>query len=140
MGNDDNYSEGVVGRIVDAATGDPIAGAAVEVFDKDKYSADDPLGATETDAGGRFRLDFGSSDYSRHGTFKNLLEKRPDIYVKVRRKGESKQVLSKVFEEMTGERFDEKTGEKLPEWKEGDDPAEFVEGIEIMDLGDIEIG
>ncbi len=118
----DDALEAVVGRIVDAGTGQPIEGASVGVYDKDLFSKDDFLGAAFTDAQGRFRVEFTSADYGRQRILKNLLEGRPDIYVKVRKKGQLKSVASEVFEELEGEAVMDERGV-----------------AEVMDLGEIKV-
>jgi hypothetical protein len=65
----------VRGRVADKA-GKGLSGLIVSLFDKDLFW-DDRLGQTETDAAGNFSLVYRSED------FRDLLERKPDIYLKV---------------------------------------------------------
>jgi hypothetical protein len=65
----------VRGRVADK-TGKGLSGLIVSLFDKDLFW-DDRLGQTETDAGGNFSLVYRTED------FHDLLDRKPDIYLKV---------------------------------------------------------
>jgi hypothetical protein len=65
----------VRGRVTDKA-GKGLSGLTVSVYDKD-FFFDDRLGQTETDANGSYLLTYRTKD------FRDLIEKKPDIYVKV---------------------------------------------------------
>jgi hypothetical protein len=68
----------VVGTIVEAESGKPLAGLQVRAFDKDLLSSD-KLGVAITDAAGAFRIEFSQVDFSSiFGT-----EKVPDLYIRV---------------------------------------------------------
>lgn len=108
-----NYDEIVTGRIVDSS-GAPVAGARVEVYDKDMI-VDDYLGSNNTEADGLFKVDFGWADYKD-----SPFEGRPDIFLKVRNPSTGKTTKSKVYYDLTG--------------KLSDDDSE-----EVMDLGDIPV-
>jgi hypothetical protein len=73
----------LVSGVVLAESGRALAGAVVELWDKDHLD-DDYLGQTETDAGGRFSLAFDRSRFQ--GLLK--LEKYPDVYFKVFKDGQ----------------------------------------------------
>lgn len=109
-----DYNEVVQGRIVDREKGAPVAGASVEVFDKD-IVIDDALGRTTTGSDGRFRVEFSWAQF-KDGVFEN----RPDIFVEVRNPATGKTTKSKVFEELSG--------------KLSADDSE-----EVMDLGDVPV-
>ncbi len=64
----------VRGRVTDHGKG--VGGLIVNVFDKDLIF-DDQLGQTETDASGAYGLTYRTSD------FRDLIERKPDIYLKV---------------------------------------------------------
>jgi hypothetical protein len=65
----------VRGRVTDRA-GKGLSGLTVSVYDKDLLF-DDRLGETETDAEGNYQVTYRTED------FRDLIEKKPDIYVKV---------------------------------------------------------
>jgi hypothetical protein len=65
----------VRGRVTDAK-GQGIGGLIVNVFDKDLIY-DDRLGQTDTDASGAYSLTYRTED------FRDLIETKPDIYLKV---------------------------------------------------------
>jgi phosphatidylserine/phosphatidylglycerophosphate/cardiolipin synthase-like enzyme len=67
---------GLRGRVVDEE-GRPLAGLVVDAWDEDVF-LDDPLGATRTDADGRFSLSYSPDAY------RGLVDTRPDIVVRVR--------------------------------------------------------
>jgi hypothetical protein len=108
------YTEIVTGRIVERSGGKPVAGAVVEVYDKDLL-LDDFLGNVTTDDEGRFRVDFTWADYKD-----TVFDGRPDIYLKVLNPGTGKKTKSKVFYDLSGVL--------------SDDDSE-----EVMDLGDIPV-
>jgi hypothetical protein len=65
----------VRGRVTDKK-GKALKGLLVSLYDKDLFF-DDKLGQTETDVNGDYSLTYRAED------FRDLIEKRPDIYVKV---------------------------------------------------------
>jgi hypothetical protein len=109
-----DYNEVVKGRIVSREGSAPVAGAEVEVYDKDML-IDDYLGKATTDRDGRFKVDFTWADFKD-----DPFEDRPDIYLKVRNPATGKTTKSKVFEELSGELA-------------ADDSEE------VMDLGDVPV-
>jgi hypothetical protein len=109
-----DYTEIVKGRIVDKSGGRPVAGAVVEVYDKDLL-LDDFLGTATADEEGRFQVDFTWADYKD-----TVFDGRPDIYLKVRNPATGKKTKSKVFYDLSGVL--------------SDDDSE-----EVMDLGDIPV-
>jgi 5-hydroxyisourate hydrolase-like protein (transthyretin family) len=64
----------VTGSVVDARSGEPLAGLVVRAYDKDLL-VDDFLGATNTDAAGRFEIAFTELQ------FRDFNETRPDLYI-----------------------------------------------------------
>ena len=109
-----DYREILTGTIVDEATGAPLAGATVEVYDKDLLHSDH-LGTETTDARGRFRATFGWADYKDA-----FFEGRPDIFIKVTRADGGGSWKSDVFSELKGKMVDDDT--------------------ELMDLGTLKVG
>ena len=109
-----NYREVVKGRIVSAEDGHPIAGAEVEVYDKDMLISDH-LGTDTTSKAGLFLVPFRWSDFKD-----SPFEDRPDIFVKVKNPVSGKTTKSKVFYELSGDL--------------AEDDSE-----EILDLGDIAV-
>jgi hypothetical protein len=65
----------VRGRVTDAG-GQPLGGVTVSLYDADLIF-DDRLGQTRTDADGSYELIYRTSD------FRDLIERRPDLYIKV---------------------------------------------------------
>ena len=109
-----DYREIVTGTIVHKSSGAPVAGATVEVYDKDLL-INDHLGTTTTDEAGRFRVAFGWADYKDA-----FLEDRPDIFLKVSDPASGETLKTGVYAELKGEMIDDDT--------------------EVMDLGQIELG
>ncbi len=107
-----DYREIITGQIV-GANGNPIAGATVEVYDKDLLS-NDHLGTATTDDAGRFRVSFGWADYKD-----SFFEDRPDVFLKVTDPASGKTTKSKVYDELKGDMVDDDT--------------------EVMDLGSVQI-
>lgn len=107
-----DYREILTGTLVDKASGAPLAGATVAVYDKDMLS-NDHLGTETTDDAGRFRVAFSWSDYKD-----SFFEDRPDIFLKVTSAGSTWK--SAVFSELKGKMVDDDT--------------------EIMDLGKVQVG
>lgn len=107
-----DYTEILIGTVVNGEDGQPIGGATVEVYDKDLLSSDH-LGTARTDDSGNFRIAFKWSDY------KSIFEGRPDVFIKVTDPGSGRHMKSKVYEEVRGT-------------LSGDD-------VETMDLGDIAV-
>jgi hypothetical protein len=68
----------VIGKIVEAESGKPLAGLQVRAFDKDLLF-DDKLGTAVTNAAGEFRIDYSALDFSLFGD----LETAPELYVRV---------------------------------------------------------
>jgi hypothetical protein len=66
----------IMGTVVEAESGKPLAGLKVRGYDKD-ILIDDKLGSAITDANGAFRIDYSTVNYS-HG-----LETTPELYVRV---------------------------------------------------------
>jgi hypothetical protein len=106
-----DFQEIVQGRIVDRDQGTPLAGAKVDVYDKDLVLSD-YLGTATTGQDGRFSVEFNSALY-KAGPF----EGRPDIFLKVLNPTTGKTTKSKVFEELSGKMADD-------------------DSVEVMDLGD----
>lgn len=77
----------VRGSVVEHETGRPLAGMLVRLYDKDVV-LDDFLGETRTDPAGRFELTFTETQ------FKDLLETRPDLYLRVYDPSGSRQLHS----------------------------------------------
>ncbi len=65
----------VRGRVMDAE-GNPAAGVTVSLYDRDLFF-DDRLGDTTTSADGEYRFTYRTED------FRDFIERRPDLYVKV---------------------------------------------------------
>jgi hypothetical protein len=65
----------VRGRVTDEA-GKGLGGLTVSLYDKDLLF-DDRLGQTETDADGNYSFNYHTED------FRDLVERKPDIYLKV---------------------------------------------------------
>ena len=66
----------VRGTLEEQETGRPLPELVVRAFDRDLIS-DDVLGATHTDADGRFEIRFGPE------AFRDFLEARPDVYLRI---------------------------------------------------------
>jgi hypothetical protein len=66
----------VHGCVVEAATGRPLEGMVIRLYDKDVV-LDDFLGESRTGASGRFELTFTEAQ------FRDVFEKRPDLYLRV---------------------------------------------------------
>jgi hypothetical protein len=66
----------IFGVVREAESGRPLAGLQVHALDRDVLF-DDPLGATTTDAQGRFEIDFSELKY------RDVVEARPDLYLRV---------------------------------------------------------
>jgi carotenoid cleavage dioxygenase len=81
----------VSGSIRDKETGRPLPGLIVSAFDKDLLK-DDFLGSAETDEAGRFEIRFMDVD------FKDLLESRPDLFLRVFLPGAANPVLDTSYE------------------------------------------
>ena len=96
-----------------SATGEPMAGATVEVYDKDLLSSDH-LGTAHTDEAGQFRVAFRWSDYKN-----SVFEGRPDIFLKVTDAGTGQAMKSEVFSEVRGTLDDNE--------------------VETMDLGEVSV-
>lgn len=68
----------VIGTVVEAESGKPLAGLQVRAFDKDLF-IDDKLGIATTDAAGKFRINYSQLDFSSViGT-----ETMPELYIRV---------------------------------------------------------
>lgn len=67
----------VHGRVIFAASGQPLPGLCVAAMDADLFY-DDALGEATTDADGYYRIEYGPAQ------FRGLLEQAPDVYVIVR--------------------------------------------------------
>lgn len=68
----------VRGHVTDA-NGRPVPGVIVTIYDKDLFF-DDRLGQIETDTDGSYLLGYRAED------FRDLIERKPDLYVEVRRR------------------------------------------------------
>lgn len=66
----------VHGCVVEAESGRPLAGMLVRLYDKDVV-LDDFLGESRSGPDGRFELSFGEAQ------FRDVFEKRPDLYLRV---------------------------------------------------------
>lgn len=66
----------ISGTVVEAGTGRPLPNLQVRAYDKDMLHSD-LLGSAVTDQGGGFELSYTGDD------FRELFEKRPDIYLEV---------------------------------------------------------
>ncbi len=106
-----DYKEMLKGKIV--TRDGPLAGAQVEIFDKDLL-VDDNLGSAVTGADGCFQVNFTWADYK-----KSPYEDKPDIYLKIKKPDTGATVKTAVYDELKGE-------------LDKDD-------IEVYDLGVIEI-
>ncbi|HHJ20366.1 MAG TPA: hypothetical protein ENJ84_11185 [Gammaproteobacteria bacterium] len=71
----------ITGRVIDRQTGQGIPELRIEAWDSDLFFDDFVGEALETDARGRFRIDF---DEER---FREFFERKPDLYFKVYQKG-----------------------------------------------------
>jgi len=101
-----DYTEILKGTVVGRADGKPIAGAVIEIYDKDMLSSQH-LGTTHADAEGNFRLSFLWSDYKT-----SVFEGRPDIFLKVTDPANGKAMRSEVYAEVRGE-LDDKDVETM---------------------------
>ena len=93
----DDYTEILIGTVVNKGDGSLIAGATVEVYDKDLLSSDH-LGTTHTDDAGAFRVAFLWPSFRD-----SVFEGRPDIFIKVTDPGTGKALRSEVFQEVKGD-------------------------------------
>jgi hypothetical protein len=66
----------IVGTVVEAESGKPLAGLRVRGYDKD-WVFDDKLGETVTDAAGRFEISYTEVQ------FRDLEETLPDVYIRI---------------------------------------------------------
>ena len=107
------YSEILMGTVVNGESGRPIAGATVEVYDKDLLSSEH-LGTAHTDDMGQFRVAFRWSDYKN-----SVFEGRPDIFLKVTDPGTGQAMKSEVYSEVRGTLDDNE--------------------VETMDLGEVTV-
>lgn len=108
-----DYTEILIGTVVGRESGKPIAGAVIEVYDKDMLSSQH-LGTTHANAEGHFRLSFLWSDFKS-----SVFEGRPDIFLKVTDPANGKAMRSDVFNEVRGELDDD--------------------DVETMDLGEVAV-
>jgi hypothetical protein len=51
-------------RVVDEASGRPLAGLRVSLFDSDRFSQDDLLGDGTTDSAGEARFEYSTADFA----------------------------------------------------------------------------
>lgn len=68
----------------------PAQGHSVHAYDSDVINADDFLGQKPVDANGFFRIDF---DKSKFAPFYEFLEKSPDIFLRITKEQENKEIL-----------------------------------------------
>jgi hypothetical protein len=108
-----DYTEILIGTVVNREGGTPIAGAVIEVYDKDMLSSQH-LGTTHANGAGKFRLSFLWSDFKN-----SVFEGRPDIFLKVTDPANGKAMRSEVFNEVRGELDDN--------------------DVETMDLGEVPV-
>lgn len=73
---DEKMKMRVMGVVKEKETGEPISGLLVCAFDKDIISSDS-LGKALTGADGKFMIEYDSAD------FQEMLDKNPDIYLKI---------------------------------------------------------
>lgn len=66
----------VLGEVREAGSRRPLAGLLVRAYDRDPL-IDDHLGDARTDAEGRFEIHLTES------AFKDVLEQRPDVYLRI---------------------------------------------------------
>ncbi len=66
----------VIGTVVEAESGQPLAGLRVRAYDKDLIF-DDKLGDTLTDAQGKFEISYTEAH------FRDLEETQPDVYIRI---------------------------------------------------------
>ena len=76
MGYEQEGGFRVWGVVEEAETGRPLPGLVVRAFDRDLVF-DDALGFAETDADGGFEIHYRAED------FRDLVESRPDVYLRV---------------------------------------------------------
>ena len=69
-------------RVVREGTEEPVAGAKVSLFDRDRFLKDDLLGEGDTNAQGEVRFDYNSEDFVDLDD--RLTGVFPDLYVVVR--------------------------------------------------------
>ncbi len=123
MLRDVGYWDAVIGQVVDAETGKPLAGMVVLAYDKDVIK-DDYLGKTTTDKDGRFRIEFPQRAFQ--GAMA-LTEGAPDIYLKVTHP-DGRHMKTKVRYDMEGDM------EPTSDQEKGGPDGE----IEILDMGRVE--
>jgi len=109
-----DYTEILTGTVVSREDGQPIAGAVIEVYDKDMLVSKH-LGTAHADSNGQFRLAFLWSDFKT-----SVFEGRPDIFLKVTDPANGKALRSEVFDELRGTLDDQ--------------------DVETMDLGRVVVG
>jgi len=66
----------VLGVVCEEGSGRPLEGLLVKAYDKDVFF-DDFLGERQTDANGRFEIQFTELD------FRDVVEQRPDLYLRI---------------------------------------------------------
>lgn len=100
----------VMGIVKEKESGAPLSGLLVCVYDKDLIRSD-LLGKTLTGSDGNFVIEYDSAD------FQDLVDKNPDIYLKIYNKEDSKDINRKkvkpIFTTKDSLRYSASSSEKF---------------------------